>query len=429
VTTYSVNQTTGALAVPSGVNPAPIRLAPVSSNQAAVVNSAGTLLFVAGTDSNNVSAISVLSISATGALAELPASPFSLADGTAPTALAITPDGSYLYELSTNNLVNPGFPTNSILDAFSVGSDGTLTPLGNYTLPPSTTILYMHPTGQWLYAYGDASGGVPTIQQLTVGSLGELTLTGNLVLLDESQAEGLVGDSAGKYLFSLRNEEPGGVNLVDTLSVDGSSGGLTLLNTFIPNPPVDAEVLNANEAIDSTNGFLYTSFANFSLSNGIPTLLQENPYSVDAPPLLVASRTSPFLFSTGEVGEDPTICFYSSDVIGSDGTLAPAPGSPYTNTCYPALAVTGSVPVPTEPVLTLSTNSITFSAITPGQSETATVTLSSTGFGTLLFNSISVSGDASFTQTNNCPGSLEAGSMCTVTLKFAPTVTALLPER
>jgi hypothetical protein len=419
VITYSVDQTTGALAVPAGVGPAPVRIGPPSgTNQAAVVNSAGTFLFIAGTNGSD-SAVSVLSISASGALSELLASPFSAADGQFPVALVISPDGQYLYELSSDN---PANPPNSILDVYSIASDGTLTPIGSYTLPPST-ILYMHPTGQWLYAYGDANSEFATIQQFTIGPPGVLTNAGSLALPDPSQAEGLVGDSAGQYLFSLRNQYPGGVNLVDTLALDGNGGGLTLLNTYPPDPtPPPGEILGAHEVIDSTNGFLYTSFANSSLNNGIPTFLQLNAYynlTISAP-LLLASRTSPFLFTVGQTDNDAW--FLSSDVIGSGGTLTAAPGSPYTlNGGYYALAVTGSVPVPTEPILTLSTSNVSFPGIALGQTPTSTVTLSNTGFSPLTLNSISVSGDASFSQTNNCPNSLAVGSNCAVTVKFAPT--------
>jgi lactonase family protein with 7-bladed beta-propeller/centrosomal CEP192-like protein len=417
VTTYSVDQATGALTTPPGVNPAPMRANPASSETGAVVNSAGTFLFVASQDSNNTSSVSVFSIASTGALTELAASPFSAADATTPRALAISPDGQYLYASSASS-ATPGSP---LVDVYSIGADGTLTPLTNYVLPGTTTILFMHPTGQWLYAYGNASPGVPTIQEFTVGPSGTLTNAGAVALQDLSSAEALVGDSTGRYLFSLRNQLPGGVNIIDSFSVSGEGGALTLLSSYTNPPPYGpAEVIPAYEAIDSTGGFLFTTPMDFSITSGVPSLLQVNntyfPYGV---PFLLASRTSPFLFGNGESNAG---YFLTSDMIGSDGTLTPAPGSPY-SLPIGILAVTGSVPAPTEPILTLSTNSIAFPATLTRQTATSSVTLSSTGFSPLLINTISISGDASFTQTNNCPmSSMAAGATCTVTVKFAPTV-------
>jgi 6-phosphogluconolactonase (cycloisomerase 2 family) len=240
VTTFSVNPTTGALTMPVGVNPTPMRANPASSEIGAVINAAGTFLFVASQDSNNGSSVSVFSIASTGAVTELAASPFSAADATAPTGLAVSPNGQFLYVVSGSDNLNPNRP---LIDVYSIGSNGTLTPLTNYALPAQTTLIYMHPTGQWLYAYGEANPGVPTIQEFTVGLSGTLTNTGSLALQDPSTAEGLVGDAAGKYLFSLRGQLQGGTNLIDSFSVSGQGGALTLLSTYINPSPFAPAVL------------------------------------------------------------------------------------------------------------------------------------------------------------------------------------------
>src|SRR5205823_703136 len=61
----------------------------------------------------------------------------------------------------------------------------------------------------------------------------------------------------------------------------------------------------------------------------------------------------------------------------------------------------------------------------PGTSSPPkTVTLSTTGTGTVTINSVAIAagfnGDE-FTQTNNCPTSMPAGSSCTISVTFAPT--------
>ena len=54
-------------------------------------------------------------------------------------------------------------------------------------------------------------------------------------------------------------------------------------------------------------------------------------------------------------------------------------------------------------------------------SSVKTITLSNTGTATLNINSILASGD--YSQTNNCPASLNTGTNCTITVTFSPTNT------
>ncbi len=71
-------------------------------------------------------------------------------------------------------------------------------------------------------------------------------------------------------------------------------------------------------------------------------------------------------------------------------------------------------------VASLSAKSLTFSSQTVGTSSTPqNVTLTNTGSGTIHLNQITASGD--FSQSNNCNGTLTAGSQCTVNVTFTPT--------
>jgi 6-phosphogluconolactonase (cycloisomerase 2 family) len=417
IVTFRVDQTTGALTTTPGVTPASMRALPYPVPSA--VNPAGTLLFVPSQNSSSFSAVSVFSISSTGALTELAASPFSASDSTVPLSLAVSLDGQYLYAASAPDTAAPLAAT---LNVYSIGADGTLTPVGNYPLPQLAGFLYLHPTGRWLYVYGRGDTVTSSIEWFTIGPSGALTDNGNYLLpqfSDPSQA--LVGDNSGKYLFALHGQFSGPAAMIDTLLVNGASGALSLVSTYSSQPqPFNPEY----EAVDSTGAFLFSTFANLSETNGVLALLQSNFPDFQFPaPLLLASRTSPFLFVAGR-GQGQTQAggyWLESNLIGSDGSLTPAPGSPYTlPPGITSFAVTGSLPAPTEPVFSLLPNAVTFASISPGQTTASPVTVSSTGFSPLAINNIFVSGDASFLQTNNCPPSLVAGATCTVNLKWAP---------
>jgi Protein of unknown function (DUF3443)/Abnormal spindle-like microcephaly-assoc'd, ASPM-SPD-2-Hydin/Cep192 domain 4 len=80
----------------------------------------------------------------------------------------------------------------------------------------------------------------------------------------------------------------------------------------------------------------------------------------------------------------------------------------------------GSAATATTPGASLSVTSLTFtSPIVGTPSAGQTVTLSSSGTGTLTLSSIASSGD--FTQTNNCSTSMPAGNSCVINVIFTPT--------
>jgi hypothetical protein len=78
------------------------------------------------------------------------------------------------------------------------------------------------------------------------------------------------------------------------------------------------------------------------------------------------------------------------------------------------------------PATTLSTTSLAFGSQNTGSSSAPqSVVLTNTGSATLSVTSIAVtgSGNSQFIETNNCAGTLSAGSNCTVSVTFVPTVT------
>ena len=76
------------------------------------------------------------------------------------------------------------------------------------------------------------------------------------------------------------------------------------------------------------------------------------------------------------------------------------------------------------PVVSLAPSALSFRSQTLGTaSPTQSISLSNTGGGPLVLGSVGVSGPgaADFSQTNNCPASLNAGASCSVSVTFAPS--------
>ena len=72
------------------------------------------------------------------------------------------------------------------------------------------------------------------------------------------------------------------------------------------------------------------------------------------------------------------------------------------------------------PVVSLSTNTLTFAGQSIGTTSAAQViTLSNTGSAALTISNVVASGD--FAQLNNCPTSVPAGANCTINVTFTPT--------
>ncbi len=75
-----------------------------------------------------------------------------------------------------------------------------------------------------------------------------------------------------------------------------------------------------------------------------------------------------------------------------------------------------------EAVATATPTSLPFGNQVQGiASIVQTVTLKNTGIGTLTLTGFPITGSADFSQTNNCAGSLTAGSSCTLSIVYTPT--------
>ena len=78
--------------------------------------------------------------------------------------------------------------------------------------------------------------------------------------------------------------------------------------------------------------------------------------------------------------------------------------------------LTGDAVDAPEPQISATPTSVDFGELLLGEFDTATVTLLNPGTGVLTFTSIGLSGDAGFSQTNDCGATLAVQATCTVTI-------------
>jgi 6-phosphogluconolactonase (cycloisomerase 2 family) len=203
-----------------------------------------------------------------------------------PTAVAITPNGSYLY-VTAYSASNQGY-----LFAFSVGSDGGLTPIPSgqtYSLNGTSTALTPFPVGtelsgiatdasnQYLYITDELNNQVDTFSIATgAPSLIATAATGN--------RPSALTTYKSQYLYVT--------NLIDSTVTAYSiaSGVLTKIGDFATDTQPVAVIVDPRSI-----GYLYTvNFLGNSLSgfkinqtNGTLVNAQETPYASSAQPVAV----------------------------------------------------------------------------------------------------------------------------------------------
>jgi 6-phosphogluconolactonase len=195
VSVFSIDSSTGALTqVPGspfsvgGLTPLNMQLTP-----------SGNFLYVsaAGGQEGSLGSIIAFSVNA-GALQLLP-SPLTLTstNGVDPYGLLIDPSGSYLYVANTQS--------NSI-SIFAIGSNGSLTtvpgsPLDDIYNDP--VALMLDPKGQYLYVANQGSNNVAaySISSSTGLPVALTTSTSTFAFSTESNPSFLVEDPNGNYLF------------------------------------------------------------------------------------------------------------------------------------------------------------------------------------------------------------------------------------
>ncbi len=80
------------------------------------------------------------------------------------------------------------------------------------------------------------------------------------------------------------------------------------------------------------------------------------------------------------------------------------------------------------PDIALSTSVINFGDLLVGQTDQRLVTLSNNGNAQLTLTSITLASGVDFSQTNNCPATLQPAETCQITVNFTPTIEGALSD-
>jgi DNA-binding beta-propeller fold protein YncE len=321
---------------PAGQNPGSVAVDP-TGKFAYVVNG-----------SNNVSsfgAVSAFSIGSNGALTPVPGSPFPA--GSFPVSVTVDPTGKFAYVV--NVFSNGVF---GAVSAFSISSNGALTPVPGSPFPAGLVpeSLAVDPTGKFAYVANLSSftSGFGAVSAFSIGSNGALTPVPGSPFPAGFHPLSVTVDPIAKFAY-VANEFD---NNVSAYSI-GSNGALTP----VPGSPfatIGEDPVSV--AVDPTGQFAYVAdFGISSGTNGVSAL------SIGSNGALTPVPGSPFTTGGGptSVAVDPTGKFayvvnsqivfgVSGYSIGSNGALTPVPGSPFATGSAPhSIAITPLVPFAT----------------------------------------------------------------------------------
>jgi 6-phosphogluconolactonase (cycloisomerase 2 family) len=213
----------------------------------AITNPTGRFLYVANSHTNNVSAMQINSVDGTLSClgTPAPAPPCTATSvGTFPVGLAEDRLGKFLYV--SNN-------TDGTISGFSVGVNGSLTPLSTPTFPTGSSpfLPAIDPSNSFLYVPNNGDG---TISVFSIHADGTLTAVGSPVPVGSGALSGpamIVIDPSNKFLYVTLN----GDKTVVGLTI-GAGGTLGVLGVAVPGSPFSTGSGPVGIAMDAAGAFL-----------------------------------------------------------------------------------------------------------------------------------------------------------------------------
>src|SRR5579859_2862025 len=260
---YSVDPVSGVLTSISG-GIAITSFGVNSSIGQSAVDPTGRFLYVV--DGGTTNLLNAFKIDGTtGALSTIASSP-TIATGSGPFGIAVTPNGKYVY------VTNSG---DSTLSAYKIGSDGGLTSIvlsGSVATTLNVPeIPAIDPTSTFLYVPNLSPAPTPgTVSGFTIAADGTLALVGAAATTAGVSPFGTAIDPAGKFLF-VTNSGDGTVSVFPI----GGGGALGTAQNF--NSGSAASSTPAGIAVDQSGAFAATvnnaenTITFYGLANGVLT--------------------------------------------------------------------------------------------------------------------------------------------------------------
>ncbi len=210
---------------------------------------AASHVYVTGSGATG-NAVSPFSVGSNGSLTPISCGS-SCATGTAPIGVAMTPNGQYLY--TANALANS-------ISAFSVGSNGSLTTVSCSGCTTGSTPygVAITPSGQYLYTANLAGNSISVFSIGAGGALTPVSCSGANCSTG-TKPYGVAVTPNGQYLYSANNNS----NSVSAFSI-GSSGALTPISCSGSNCTTGSQPEGI--AVSPDGQYLYT--ANRGASTG-----------------------------------------------------------------------------------------------------------------------------------------------------------------
>jgi 6-phosphogluconolactonase (cycloisomerase 2 family) len=289
VTLLSVNRGNGQLSVPvpvTAIPPSPSAPSNVFNTQAGPVAMAitpnGSFLYVLNQTAGNITAFTIdpttgnLTVITPPKIGSTQPPPF-FGNLTAPSSIATSTDGTTLFVAS---------PSQHSITTFAIGSMGLLTqPNPPVVLAPSVTPAFVmtEPTGHFLYA-ADSTGNA--VLGFSIGSGGSLTPLNGSPFPVGSQPVAIAATPNGTLLF-VANQ---GSNNVSAFVIDSRTGGLGAVSgSPFPSGGKGPTYLAATGAFVYVTDAVTNDVASLAIgANGNLTPVAGSPFSVATQPVWVA---------------------------------------------------------------------------------------------------------------------------------------------
>jgi 6-phosphogluconolactonase (cycloisomerase 2 family) len=419
------NALAGTLAPLSG-SPFPAR----SNGGPMAIDPQGRFLFIVNPAASTISMFQIDSNS--GALTEVPASPFKIGPTLTPTpptnpqSLATEASGKFLYVgYEFGSAQGTGEIDQFMIDA----ANQQLVPVTGTTAESfvrttsGPVAMASAPKGRTLYAYlGFLTSAGSSNAELDAYSIDPAS--GNLTPLntenDVEQARCMALDPQDRFLYSGHGSLEGLFGGYLISPVDGSFSGV------IPTLSLGQNEFPSFLVVETSGQYLYvgTTMAihifSINSSSGALTEVQNSPFPANLATASVADPVGPFLYTADATG------VHGFQIDLQTGLLNELPGSPFPGSGA-TLAISGApVQAVSGPVATLFPGSLSFGNVLQNTTSSAQIIqIVSNGDQALSISAIGFSGDnpADFTQTNTCqpPTVLNPAKSCSVSITFTPT--------
>ena len=176
-----------------------------------------------------------------------------------------------------------------------IGEDpnsGVLTQLTGspITAGPAVASIAIHPSNKFLYAANSGEGDISLFQISSIGGLNEVTPR-TPVTPNGTVPTLLAMDAAGTFLY-VGNVGSGNISV---FSIDASTGALAAVGT--PFPIGNSSTIMTNLKLSPSGGFLYVTVGGspgyieaFSLNQGVPTVVNNSPFTAGTNPERAGNR-------------------------------------------------------------------------------------------------------------------------------------------